>query len=359
MKKLALFLSVAIVSTNAVYSQGCIMVRNISGFGQYNLTDRSYSTSDWQLNTTARYFKAWRDFKGSEDQKTPAQDESIIRSFTLDMTLTKLFRNGWAASFSLPFAANSREASKEHGGAGTPRHTTHTFGLGDIRFTVYKWLLPPSISQKGNIQLGLGVKFPTGNYKYEDYFYKNDSTKILAPVNASIQLGDGGTGIIAEFNTFYIFTKWLSFYGNFYYLSNPRVVNGVTTNTWRAPTPLQMQTGGDVYSVPDVYSVRGGLNIDFKKLDISAGLRADGVPYNDVIGDNYGLRRPGHNLSIEPGVLYKMKTISLYAYVPIIISRKVVQDPSDAKATQYTGVYRAGAGGSGNYYVFVGALFKL
>jgi hypothetical protein len=165
------------------------MVRNISGFGQYNPTDKAFSTSDWQLNITSRYFKAWRDFKGTEDQKTPKANQSIIRSFTMDISATKYSRNGWSMDLSLPFAANSRSANKEHAGAGTTRYTTNSFGLGDIRFTVYKWLLQPSVSQKVNVQLGLGVKFPTGNYKYEDYFYKNDTTKILAPVNASIAFG--------------------------------------------------------------------------------------------------------------------------------------------------------------------------
>ena len=71
-----------------------------------------------------------------------------------------------------------------------------------MRFTAYKWLFKTSVRQKGNIQLGLGVKLPTGDYKYQDYFYRNDSTKVLASVNPSIQLGDGGTGIIGELNSF-------------------------------------------------------------------------------------------------------------------------------------------------------------
>src|SRR5207237_1694711 len=104
---------------------------------------------------------------------------------------------GWSVDLSLPIAANSRSATKEHGGAGTNRHITNSFGLNDIRFTVYKWILKPGDNQKGNIQIGLGIKLPTGDYKYEDIFYKNhDSSKVLAPVNASIQLGDGGTGLI-------------------------------------------------------------------------------------------------------------------------------------------------------------------
>jgi hypothetical protein len=47
------------------------------------------------------------------------------------------------------------------------------------------------------------------------------------------------------------------------------------------------------------------------------------------------------------------------AYVPVIISRKIRQNITDASATKITGVYRMGSGGSGNYSVFVGVLFKL
>ena len=359
MKNIVLFPLASLLFANFVHAQGCIMIRNISGFGQYNPTDNAFSTSDWQLNITSRHYKAWRDFKGTEDQRTPTGDRSIMRSFTMDISATRFFRNGWSMNLSLPFAANSRSANKEHGGAGTTRHTTHSFGLGDVRFTVYKWLLQPSVSQKVNVQLGLGVKFATGNYKYEDYFYKNDSTKILAPVNASIALGDGGTGINTEANVFYFFNKSISFYGNFYYLINPRDQSGVSTTTWRTPTPLQVATGGDIYSVPDVYSIRGGVNFGLSQLSISAGLRDEGVPFHDLLGGSNGLRRPGHNLSFEPGVFFKMKKTSLYVYVPIVIARRVKQDPSDAKATKVTGVYRMGTGGSGNYSAFLGLLFKL
>jgi len=70
--------------------------------------------------------------------------------------------------------------------------------------------------------MGLGIKLPTGDYRYQDCFHKNDSLKILGPVDQSIQLGDGGTGITLEANSFYAFSKRTSVYMNAYYLSNPR-----------------------------------------------------------------------------------------------------------------------------------------
>ncbi|MDQ6609835.1 MAG: transporter [Bacteroidota bacterium] len=359
MKKLFVFTAVFLLLINFAHSQGCIMVRNISGFGQYNLTDNAYSTSSWQLNIASRYFKSYHDYKGTVDQKTPEKDASIVRSFSLDLSATKLLENGWSLDLSLPLAANSRSATTEHGGPGTARHSTHTFGIGDVRFTAYKWLLKPSPSQKGNLQLGLGLKLPTGDYKYQDYFYRNDSTKVLAPVNASIQLGDGGTGIITELNGFYFINKSISFYGNIYYLTNPRDQSGVSTTTGKTPTALDVRTGNSEYSVPDVYSIRGGVYFNLKNVSLSAGFRDEGVPVHDLVGGSNGLRRPGHNLSVEPGILYKMKTTSFYVYLPFIVARKIKQNVPDAMVTKITGNYKIGPGGSGDYQVFAGVLFKL
>ena len=196
MKKIFLLVVAAILIVEAAKSQGCVIVRNIAGFGQYNLTDNAFSTSEWELNINNRYFKAFRDFKGTVDQKTAKQNEAVVKSFTTDISMIRMLRNGWSLSLSIPISANSRTASIEHGGPNTKRYTTNSFGIGDTRFTAYKWILKPTVKQRGNIQLGLGLKFPTGAYNYQDYFYRNDSTKVLAAVNPSIQLGDGGTGII-------------------------------------------------------------------------------------------------------------------------------------------------------------------
>ncbi|MHB1922382.1 MAG: hypothetical protein ACYCOO_09120 [Chitinophagaceae bacterium] len=63
--------------------------------------------------------------------------------------------------------------------------------MGDIRFPVDDWLVNPKKYSRGYIQMGLGLKFPTGNFKYEYYFHTSDSTKVLGPVDQSIHLGDG------------------------------------------------------------------------------------------------------------------------------------------------------------------------
>jgi len=83
-------------------------------------------------------------------------------------------------------------------------------------------MLDPKKSNKGNIQLGLGIKLPTGNYNYQDFFYKKADSMILAPIDQSIQPGDGGTGFSIELNSFYNISHKVGVYGSFFYLLNPR-----------------------------------------------------------------------------------------------------------------------------------------
>ena len=361
MKKLTILLLGFWSFNPAVQSQGCIVVRNIAGFGQYNLADNAFSISNWQLNINTRYFKSFRDFKEKVDQKTAKQNEAIVKSYSMDISISRLMRDGWSLNVSLPIGSNSREASLEHGGPNTKRHTTHSFGIGDIRFTAYKWLLKPTVRQKGNIQLGLGLKLPTGDYKYQDYFYRNDSTKVLSAVNPSIQLGDGGTGVITELNLFYFLNtaRTINLYGNFYYLVNPREQNGVAFTAGRIPPRIDSLANNIILSVPDQFSLRVGAYFSLKNWSFSAGIRDEGSPVKDLLGGSEGVRRAGHNLSVEPGILYKMKTTTIYAYIPFMIDRKISQNVPDKFKTKYTGIYTVSPGGSGNYQVFLGVLFKL
>jgi hypothetical protein len=361
MKKLIMLLVTWLSVSQYATSQGCIAVRSISGFGQYNLTDNAFSTSNWQLNITTRYFKSFRDYKGTVDQKTAEQNEAVVKSYAVDFSINRMMANGWSLNLSLPVSTNTREASIEHGGPNTTRHTTRSFGLGDIRFTVYKWLLTPTPQQRFNIQLGLGIKLPSGDYKYQDYFYRNDSTKVLSAVNPSIQLGDGGTGIITELNLFYYLNeaKTFSLYGNFYYLVSPREQNGVAFTAGKTPARLDSLANNIILSVPDQFSMRAGVYYNIKSWSVSAGIRNEGSPVYDLVGGSEGVRRAGYNLSVEPGIIYKMQKMSLYAYVPIMVKRKISQNVPDKYKSTALGTNFISPGGSGNYQVFLGAAIKL
>ena len=215
--------------------------------------------------------------------------------------------------------------------------------------------------RKGNIQFGLGLKFPSGNYHSMDYFYysKTDpSLKMLAPVNVAIQLGDGGTGITTELNAFYIFNKTISVYSNFFYLISPVDQNGVSNQIAGVPpNPVAIETTADVNSVPDNYTLRAGGNFTFQNLVLSAGVRYEGAPAYDLIGRDDGLRRVGHIFSVEPGIQYKFKTSILYFFVTIPLSRVTIQTVPDKRATEITGVYTITGGDLASQVFFLGYTF--
>lgn len=361
MKKLFIISMALLFIVNFAQSQGCIIVRNVSGLGQYNLTSKSFSMSNWQISINSRYFKAYRDYKGKVDQKTPLPNQNVIKSFSLDLAVTRLLPHGWSLDLGFPISANSRTTDLEHGGPNTTRHTTSAFGMGDLQFTALKWLLKPSDNQRGNIQLGLGIKFPTGDYKKQGYFYRNDTTRILSTLNPAIQLGDGGTGIIAELNTYYFLDlkKTFSLYGNFYYLANPTDINGTQYTQGKPETASNILLGAYDVSSIDVFSIRTGINYDAKNWAFSAGLRDEGAPVYDLIGKSDGIRRSGYTLSAEPGIIYKFRSATIYAYVPFLLSHQVKQSALDKIISKQTGTYFSSAGGSGDYQIFIGAQFQL
>jgi len=360
MKKIIIALTASVLFVGNARSQGCIAIRNISGFGQYNFTDNAFSTSNWRLNIANRYFKSFREFNGTTEVKSAKEDEIIHHIYTMDISVLMLMEKGWSLALSVPFSSNTRSTSTDHGGPGQPRHSIHAFGIGDLRFTAYKWLIKPNVHQNANVQLGLGIKLPTGDYRYQDYYYRKEDSAVLTPISIPIQLDDGGTGIITELNTFYIFDNHrLILEGNFYYLFNPRDQNGVSTTLGRIPTALQIKSTQNIASVADQFALRVGATYKFNKLALSGAIRYEGQPVYDLIGNSNGNRRAGYNLSIEPGIIYTMKKISLYAYIPVIVGREIKQNVPEKRITEWTGVNYSNPGGFANYLVFVGASFKL
>ena len=196
---------------------------------------------------------------------TPAKENQTVNSvFTAEVTVTRLLKNGWSLDLTIPYTDGSRTSNQEHGGLNTtPRYTTRATGLGDIRFMARKWLLAPSINQRGNIQLGLGLKFATGDYKYQDYFHKTIPLSYYPYVNPSIQLGDGGTGIMTELNAYYFLNRQrtLSVYGNVFYMFSPRDQNGVLFTVGNTPKPDPNPAIRALHyenSVPDIWALRAG-----------------------------------------------------------------------------------------------------
>lgn len=324
------------------YSQGCVAIKNITGFGQFAELGYGSENQKWSMDINNRIFTAYKFLEGKTNI-TPADliTGVTIHEYTMNLELNRLLEKGWAIGLDMPICANSTVGELEH--ASGQNHTTSDFGIGDTRLTVYKWLLNTAVDHKGNIQFGLGIKLPTGNYQSEDYFYTSatdKSYKELAPVNVAIQLGDGGTGITTQLNGYYIFNKLISVYGNFFYLISPKDVNGVASWPPGLLPPdvatVYHEATYDVNSVPDNYSMRGGANFLFGNFVATAGLRYEGAPAHDLIGRDDGLRRVGHIFSVEPGIQYKFKSSFLYGFVTLPVARATIVTVPDKRIAEIT-----------------------
>jgi hypothetical protein len=113
-------------------------------------------------------------------------------------------------------------------------------------------------------------------------------------VDPAIQLGDGGWGIIAEFQAYQKLLARTYLYAEGFYLANPRNENGVPNLVSSLPN-----------SVPDQYMARAGVSYTIWPqigLALSLGGRIDGIPVDDLIGGSSGFRRAGYAVYIEPGI---------------------------------------------------------
>ena len=339
-------------------AQGCIAIRNLpAGFGQFASLGYSQTSDKWMLDISNRYFEAASGFSGSTNK---GYDGVNIYQFITNFSLTRLLDKGWALSLDMPIQYGTTATPTANSGI---RQSQHAFGLGDMRLTVYKWILSTDVFRRGNIQFGLGIKFPTGNYRAVDYYYNSDNpaVKTLAPVNTVIQLGDGGTGITTQLNAYYIFSPSISVFGDFFYLISPVNTSGVAA--WPpglfppAQDSLNIETTENVNSVPDNYTLNVGANIIFHRFVFTGGLKYQGAPAHDLFGENDGRRVPGHIFSVEPGAQFKFKRSILYFTVSIPVERGAIPSVPDERAAAITGVPTQGGGHFADVLYYFGYTF--
>ncbi|RFZ94173.1 hypothetical protein D0C36_01040 [Mucilaginibacter conchicola] len=345
-----------------VNAQGCVA---ISGKGAFTVMEHPMldstaapgQESSWVFTSSYRYFHSYKHFKGTEEQKQRQTLHNEVVNFqnTIDLSLTRNFNRFWSVTVGLPYLINIRSSLYEHGGK--ERHRSYSNGIGDARVVAYRWLFDPRKVHSGNLQVGLGIKLPTGDYNYRSYFYNVTPSK--RPVDQSIQLGDGGVGIIAEANGFLSLGGRFSGYTNLYYMSNPRNTNG--TRTYRETLSAAL-ANESIMSVPDQYLARVGVNYTFggslSALTASVGGRIEGIPPRDLIGKSDAFRRPGYIISGEPSLNYSFKKVNVFASVPIALKRNRQQSVTDQENSARTGTYVIGDAAFADYSINLGISFK-
>ncbi len=374
MKKYILSLFILSTFCNKTNAQGCVAIRTVGGLNtmehaMHHMMDSAMGISNnkmvepkWDLNISGRYFKSYKHFNGTDEVTQRVTDATDVRNFSraLDISLVRKVNEQWSVGINLPLAYNERSSLYEHVSSvkGSPRFSTYSQGIGDIRLTAYKWIIAPKAGNKGNLLGGLGIKMPTGNYKATDLFHNTLTTTRVGPVDQSIQLGDGGWGVSLELNGFRSINTTWSLYSNVYYLINPRGNNGVSTTRGGVPTAAAIKYTSDVMSVPDQYLLRAGSNWTKNALTISLGARYEAIPAKDLIGDNTGFRRPGNVLAIEPGANYSYKQFNFYLYTPIAVKRERPQSYPDILKTNDTKVFSRGDAAFADYSINIGMGYR-
>jgi hypothetical protein len=370
MKPLLFIFGLTFFIQQSTSAQGCVAIRSNGAtcamMGYHPDGDHAaMQNTGWTLGINSRYFKSYKHFVGTKEQHERVENGTeVINHFTsTEFGLTRQLNNRWSLAFYVPITNNIRSSMYEHYGNASKspnaRRETRSFGLGDIRLAAYYWVADPVKASKANLQMGAGIKLPTGDYRVQDYFYRNDSTKVLGYVDQSIQLGDGGTGLTLEANTFLNLSRHTSLYANGFYLFNPREHNGVNTGRGGTPSATAIAYGTDVMSVPDQFMARIGASYMKGNLSLSGGFRIEGLPAEDVFGGSHGFRRPGYVISAEPVVAYRMKNTQFYLSVPVALERNRIQSVADKLRTKATGVYAQGDAAFADYSINLGVAFNL
>lgn len=351
--------------TAAAHAQGCVAIRSTGSTACLMTGAEDDYQPAWVVSANNRYFRSFRHFVGRKEQAQRLEQETEVvnHSYTTDLYLQRRLGPRWSVALDVPVIRNTRSSLYEHGGnAAGPagRHMTQSFGIGDLRVTAYGWLRQPGHGLRWNVQAGLGLKLPTGDYRYQDYFVRNDSTRVLGPVDQSIQLGDGGTGFTVELNGHAALAPRLAAYGTFYYLVNPRTHNGVSTARGGPPSATAALYRSDVMSVPDQVMLRLGGTCVFGRLSASLGGRYEAIPVHDLIGGSEGFRRPGYVISAEPGLSWRLAPGStVHLTVPWALVRDRTQSVPDKIRTEITGTYSQGDAAFADYSVLLGVSLGL
>lgn len=329
MKKIILLSALAlgmVLLSQKTNGQGCVAIRQFSGIGNSVGQGNLLQKGEWNISANYRQFKSYRHFRGSheEPQRVENGTEVINWSYGLDLNISYSFTDRLYGIVSLPFVYNERSSLYEHGR--TERHSTYSGGFTDMRIGAGYWLLSGEKAKKGNYAFGLGLKLPTGDYAATSTFYNvgpNGESEVR-PVDQSIQLGDGGVGLIVDAQGIRSIGKSTFLYYSGFYMFNPRNTNGTETNRSRE--------NESIMSVPDQFGFRAGVfqNIpQIHGLGVLLGGRAEGVPVRDALGKSEGFRRPGYVISIEPGLSYMMGNMTATINIPVALYRNRTQSLTD------------------------------
>jgi hypothetical protein len=264
----------------------------------------------WTLSFGYRGMRSARHFVGTVEQHERQEEATAVvnKVHLFDVAVGYALTPRLTLTASVPIMFAKRKSGR------TPDRVFHSNGIGDISLGARMWLIRPPSETRQNIAFGVGLKLPTGKPDVTNTFI-TATGPITSVADQSIQLGDGGVGVVFDMQA-YKAVKFMTFFAGGTYLVNPRNTNGVRTGRGRPSEAIM--------SVADQYAARIGVAVPAPKirgLSMSFGGRIEGMPVRDIIGKSEGFRRPGYAISIEPGFLYTKGRDTWSISMPIAVER--------------------------------------
>ena len=90
MKNIVIILIIPLFFINSAFSQGCVAIRNLAGFGQMAQLGYGQSTDTWMLDINNRYFEAYNLFEGKTN--TGYSDSINLYEYTTNFELSHVMK---------------------------------------------------------------------------------------------------------------------------------------------------------------------------------------------------------------------------------------------------------------------------
>jgi len=300
----AALLAFAFLGSARLDAQGCILARSPEQTGLPLAEGGTLEPGHFQLTLGERHQYSYQHYVGDVYQEYRAQAgnqvENRINLITANVTYQWSPRISFEVDVPYLFATRKSQNSPIK---------YSSVGIGDTIIGASSWIRNPQHAAHNNFSIGLGLLMPTGNDDVQNTVNTNTTgtgaaTNVTAPVDYSIQPGNGGWGMVMQWMGYQRISKALTFYTDGDYIATQGGTNGIQ----RGATLSTTQPLNNYVAISDQYLFEGGLAFPVKQVKGLSGtfaLRDEGVPADNLFpNSNDGFRRPGFAVTAGPAAQY-------------------------------------------------------
>jgi hypothetical protein len=306
-RKLAILCAAVVAVTlsgTQLWAQGCILARSPEQGGLPTGEGGVLEPGHFQITIGERHQYSYQHYVGDVYQEYRAQAKSQVlnRINLITTNLTYQVTPRVSVEIDMPWLFATRR------GQSSPIKYSST-GLGDTIIGANAWVRNPQHAPHNNFSAGLGLLMPTGNDDVQNTVNTNTTgtgapVEVTAPVDYSIQPGNGGWGMVMQWSGYQRLSKSLIFYTDGDYIATQGGTNGVQ----RGATLSTTQPLNNYVAISDQYLLEAGVSFPIpgvKGLSATVGPRDEGVPAKNLFpNSNDGFRRPGFAVTAGPGAQY-------------------------------------------------------